>query len=135
LGDDESKMNDRDHQLFFNSKYGHWCSLMEKGPYVLAGEAFLSRLANRDQQSGTKGLTLLSRASYNPRPKGVHVGAAQRARDTPFRPGPYYGPRQMSFCRGRNLGHFCAAAENSFSEKNIQFLYFFSNFSFLIYFF
>ena len=59
---------------------------MENRPLVPAGEGLLSRLANRDQASGTKGPTLLSRAPYEPRQKSLHVGAAERAGGTPFVP-------------------------------------------------
>ena len=94
---------------------------MENRPLVPAGEGLLSRLANRDQASGTKGPTLLSRATYEPRQKALHVGAAERAGGTPFVPA-------RSPARDRRVPAAAGIWAVSLPRQGILFFSFFSSF-------
>ena len=59
-------------------------TLVENGPYIPAGEGLLSRLANRDQSSETKGLTFCPGPLTN---RDERVSTWPHPSDNPLVPG------------------------------------------------
>jgi len=109
-------------------------SLVEKEPTVPAGEGLLSRLANRDQTSGTKGLTFCLGPLTTRDEMGSTWGAHSELGKPPFIPARIPArDRRISAAAG--FWAFSLPRQRiHFPKKNYN-IFFFFNFFFLISFF